>query len=65
VISNDVTGIITSKSAESIVSALESLLDDKERSAAMGCLAKSRAQDLFSIERMINAHVVLYNSIVK
>lgn len=65
VISNNVTGIITSKSAESIVSALQSLLQDKERSAAMGYLAKSRAQDLFSIERMISAHVALYKSIVK
>jgi len=65
VISSNVTGIITTKSAESIASALKSLLDDKERSAAMGHLAKSRAQDLFSIERMISAHVALYNSIVK
>ena len=65
VISNNVTGIITSKSAESIVLALQSLLEDKERSAAMGYLAKSRAQELFSIERMISAHVALYKSIVK
>jgi glycosyltransferase involved in cell wall biosynthesis len=65
VIANNVTGLITSKSAESIVSALQSLLEDRERSTAMGFLAKSRAQDLFSIERMINAHVALYKSIVK
>ena len=44
---------------------LQSLLEDRERSTAMGFLAKSRAQDLFSIERMINAHVALYKSIVK
>jgi hypothetical protein len=28
-------------------------------------LAASRAQSLFSVDRMINAHIALYKSIVK
>jgi hypothetical protein len=31
----------------------------------MGTLAKSRADALFSVERMINSHIALYKSIVK
>jgi hypothetical protein len=31
----------------------------------MGRLATARARALFSVERMINAHIELYKSIVK
>jgi len=65
VILNHETGIVTNKNAGSITSAVESLVIDKAKSEEMGRLAIARAQALFSVERMINAHIELYKSIVK
>jgi len=65
VVLNHETGIVTNKNAGSIVLALETLLLDKQKCTEMGTLAISRAQALFSVHRMINAHVDLYKSIVK
>ena len=65
VILNHETGIVTNKNAGSIASALESLILNKATREEMGRLAAARAQALFSVERMINAHVELYKSIVK
>jgi glycosyltransferase involved in cell wall biosynthesis len=65
VILNHETGIVTNKNVGSIASALESLIIDKARREEMGRLATARAQALFSVERMINAHIALYKSIVK
>jgi glycosyltransferase involved in cell wall biosynthesis len=65
VILNHETGIVTNKNAGSIASAVESLVIDKAKREEMGRLATARAQALFSVERMINAHIELYKSIVK
>jgi glycosyltransferase involved in cell wall biosynthesis len=65
VVLNHETGIVTNKNAGSISLALESLLLDKQKRTEMGILAISRANALFSIDRMINAHIDLYKSIVK
>lgn len=65
VLLNHETGIVTNKNAGSIALALESLLLDKQKRTEMGTLATARAQALFSVDRMINAHVDLYKSIVK
>ena len=65
VILNHETGIVTNKNAGSIASALESLVIDKAKREEMGRLAIARAQALFSVDRMINAHIELYKSIVK
>jgi glycosyltransferase involved in cell wall biosynthesis len=65
VILNHETGIVTNKNAGSIASALESLMLDKTTREEMGRLAIARAQALFSVDRMINAHIELYKSIVK
>lgn len=65
VILNHETGIITNKNAGSIASAVESLVLDKTTREEMGRLAIARAQALFSVDRMINAHIELYKSIVK
>jgi glycosyltransferase involved in cell wall biosynthesis len=65
VILNHETGIVTNKNAGSIASAVESLVIDKAKREEMGRLAIARAQALFSVERMINAHIELYKSIVK
>jgi glycosyltransferase involved in cell wall biosynthesis len=65
VILNHETGIVTNKNAGSIATALESLVIDKAKREEMGRLAIARAQALFSVDRMINAHIELYKSIVK
>jgi glycosyltransferase involved in cell wall biosynthesis len=65
VILNHETGIVTNKNAGSIASAVESLILDKTTREEMGRLAIARAQALFSVDRMINAHIELYKSIVK
>jgi glycosyltransferase involved in cell wall biosynthesis len=65
VILNHETGIVTNKNAGSIASAVESLILDKTTREEMGRLAAARAQALFSVDRMINAHIELYKSIVK
>ena len=65
VILNHETGIVTNKNAGSIASAVESLILDKAKREEMGRLAIARAQALFSVERMIKAHIELYKSIVK
>jgi glycosyltransferase involved in cell wall biosynthesis len=65
VILNHETGIVTNKNAGSIASAVESLMLDKTTREEMSRLAIARAQALFSVDRMINAHIELYKSIVK
>ena len=65
VILNHETGIVTNKNAGSLASAVESLVLDKTTREEMGRLAIARAQALFSVDRMINAHIELYKSIVK
>ena len=65
VVLNHETGIVTNKNAGSIALALESLLLDKAKRKEMGHLATARAQSLFSVDRMIGAHIELYTSIVK
>ena len=65
VLLNHETGIVTNKNAASIALAVESLLLDKQKRTEMGTLATARAHALFSVDRMINAHVDLYISIVK
>jgi len=65
VVLNHETGIVTNKNAGSIALALETLLLDKQKRTEMGTLATSRANALFSVDRMINAHITLYKSIVK
>jgi len=65
VILNHETGIVTNKNAGSIALALESLILDKAKRDEMGRLATARSQALFSVDRMINAHIELYTSIVK
>ena len=65
VILNHETGIVTNKNAGSIASAVESLILDKTTRDEMGRLAIARAQALFAVDRMVNAHIELYKLIVK
>ena len=65
VIANHETGLVTNKNPNSIAAAVNTLILDTQKRSAMGTLAASRAQSLFSVDRMINAHIALYRSIVK
>jgi glycosyltransferase involved in cell wall biosynthesis len=65
VIANHETGLVTNKNPQSLTTAVNTLLADTAKRKAMGTLAASRAQSLFSVDRMINAHIALYRSIVK
>ena len=65
VIADGETGLVTSKNPQSIAAAVNTLIVDTQKRTAMGTLAASRAQSLFSVDRMINAHIALYKSIVK
>lgn len=65
VIANHETGLVTNKNPNSIAAAVNTLILDVQKHTAMSTLAASRAQALFSVDRMINAHVGLYKSIVK
>jgi glycosyltransferase involved in cell wall biosynthesis len=64
VILNQETGIVTNKNVGSIALAIETLLLDKQKRTEMGTLATARAKALFSVDRMVNAHIELYKSIV-
>ena len=65
VIANHETGLVTNKNTGSIASAVNALLLDSQKRKEMGKIASSRAQALFSVDRMVNAHIELYKSIVK
>ena len=65
VISNHETGIITHNNVGSIAAGLNQLILDTQKRTQMGALASGRAATLFSVDRMIAAHVDLYNKIVK
>ena len=65
VIANHETGLVTNKNPNSIAAAVNTLILDVQKHTAMSALAASRAQALFSVDQMINAHVGLYKSIVK
>jgi glycosyltransferase involved in cell wall biosynthesis len=59
VIANHETGLVTNKNPQSIAAAVNTLILDTQKRSAMGVLASSRAHALFSVDRMINAHVGL------
>jgi glycosyltransferase involved in cell wall biosynthesis len=65
VIANHETGLVTNTNSNSIAAAVNTLILDAQKHTAMSTLASSRAQSLFSVDRMVNAHVDLYKSIVK
>ena len=65
VIADGEIGLVTDRRTDSLVTALNTLIQDPSKGAAMSTLASSRAQSLFSVDRMINAHIALYKSIVK
>ena len=64
VIESGVTGIITSKNVEEMVSAINRLSSDRAEIALMGNSAKVRSSKEFSINNMILAHKNAYSQIL-
>ena len=64
VIENGVTGIVTTKDLEMLVSAVQRLAGNASMRAAMGDAARTRALKEFNMENMINAHIDAYAKIM-
>ena len=64
IISNEETGLITQKDADSIMFGLNQLIQDNKKRNHMSDAAKIRAKSIFSVDAMVNSHVALYRSIM-
>ena len=65
VVLNDKTGFVTRKNTEDLAKALEKLIKSKALCTAQGKAAKAHAAKAFSVEKMIQAHVSLYEKLAK
>ena len=63
VIANGKTGFVVPKQTAQLVDAINKLIAKPQLRDQFGILAATRAQALFSVERMINAHVELYQGL--
>jgi glycosyltransferase involved in cell wall biosynthesis len=62
---NNKTGFVTRKNTEDLAKALEKLINSKTLRTAQGKAAKAHAAKAFSVEKMIQAHVSLYEKLAK
>jgi glycosyltransferase involved in cell wall biosynthesis len=60
IVENEVTGLVTSTQIEQIISSLGRLLGDSMLRSTMAKNAKERALDRFSIEKMVDSHIQVY-----
>ena len=65
VVLNNKTGFVTRKNTEDLANALEKLINSKTLRTAQGKAAKAHATRAFSVEKMIQAHVSLYDKLAK
>jgi len=65
VILNNKTGFVTKKNTQELAKALEKLIASKALRTAQGKAAKAHATKAFSVEKMIKAHVSLYEKLSK
>jgi glycosyltransferase involved in cell wall biosynthesis len=65
VVINNKTGFVTSKNTEELARALKKLIDSKALRTNQGKAAKAHALEVFSVEKMIKAHVSLYKKLTK
>jgi glycosyltransferase involved in cell wall biosynthesis len=63
VIANGDTGYVVAKQTIDLVAAIKKLINDPHVRERFGVMATIRATSLFSVERMINAHYELYQSL--
>ena len=65
IVENGVTGLLTSTHIEQIISSLGRLLGDSMLRSTMAKNAKERALDRFSIEKMVDSHIQVYQQALK
>jgi glycosyltransferase involved in cell wall biosynthesis len=63
VVVNAETGFVVSKQSADLVDAIKKLIANPQLRQQLGTLAAARAASLFSVERMINSHRELYQSL--
>jgi glycosyltransferase involved in cell wall biosynthesis len=61
IVENDKTGFLTSPQPGAMASALSALATDSELRARLGAAGKARADQYFSLERMLRDHTEIYN----
>lgn len=62
IVVDDKTGFLTAPAPGAIASALSALAGDAQLRSRLGSAGKERAQQLFSLEKMVRDHSDLYNS---
>jgi glycosyltransferase involved in cell wall biosynthesis len=61
IVENDKTGFLTSPQPGAMASALSALATDSELRARLGAAGRARADQYFSLERMLRDHTEIYN----
>jgi glycosyltransferase involved in cell wall biosynthesis len=59
------TGTLTEVNSYGLIHAIDDLLSNPEKMAGFGHAGRERAEALFSLERMINAHENLYSQVIE
>jgi len=65
IVVNGETGILTEVNSNSLICAIDDLLSNPEKMARFGQAGKEKAEVLFSLQGMINAHEDLYSQVVE
>jgi len=65
IVKNSETGILTEVNSNSLIFAIDELLSDPTKVAGFGQAGKERAEALFSLQGMINAHENLYSQVIE
>ena len=65
VVINNKTGFVAKKNTKELAAAIEKLINSKALRTAQGKAAKAHATKVFSVEKMIKAHVSLYKKLSK
>jgi len=65
IVEQEVTGLVTSTQIEQIISSLGRLLGDSMLRSTMAKNAKELAQNRFSIEKMVESHIQVYQQALK
>jgi len=65
IVVNGETGILTEVNSNSLIRAIDDLLSNPEKMARFGQAGKERAEGLFSLQEMIDAHENLYSQVIK
>ena len=65
VVINEQNGFVVNRNIGQIKSAIEKLISDPTLRNGMGMAAKLRANEYFAPNKMIDAHIELYQSLIK